>query len=154
MLRSILRERTKVHLGDLEAVCLQCSQDFYRNQNRGLAVSGRYILKGESRMAQAWGQWGIPEFSTRFLSFSLSLIFNFCSATKPHLSFFLKIMFNFLSLQHYTPCVIGVGWGKSPKVAGSHCFLLEEEQSTAFTQCNVVRLFPAAQNRAAYVLWL
>lgn len=63
-------------------------------------------------MAQAWRWWGIPEFSTRFLSLSLSLIFNFCSATKPHLSFFLKIMFNFLSLQHYTPCVIGVGWGE------------------------------------------
>ena len=32
---------------------------------------------------------------------------------KPHPSFFLKVMFNFLSLQHYTPYVMGVGWGKS-----------------------------------------
>lgn len=32
---------------------------------------------------------------------SLSFIFNFCSAVKPHPSFFLKIMFNFLCLQHY-----------------------------------------------------
>lgn len=65
-------------------------------------------------------------------SFSLFFIFNFCSAVKPHPSFFLKIMFNFLSLQHYTPYVMGEGWGKSPKVAGSHCFLLEEEQSNVF----------------------
>lgn len=51
---------------------------------------------------------------------------------KPHPSFFLKVMFNFLSLQHYTPYVMGVGWGKSPKVAASHCLLLEEEQSNKF----------------------
>lgn len=86
-----------------------------------------------------WKGWaGLPrlgdggEFQDLVLGFSLSFIFNFCSAMKPHPSFFLRVMFNFLSLQHYTPYVMGVGWEKSPKMAGSHGFLLEEEQSNVF----------------------
>lgn len=77
---------------------------------------------------------GGGEFQDLVLGFSLFFfIFNFCSAVKPHPSFFLKVMFNFLSLQHYTPYVMGVGWGKSPKVAASHCLLLlEEKQSSIF----------------------
>lgn len=64
-----------------------------------------YIFKGE----QDRSALEVVGNSRIYYMESLSFIFNFCSAVKPHPSFFLKIMFNFLCLQHYTSYVMGVG---------------------------------------------